>query len=68
MDAKHSIIKGLHSVTFIFSGVMQQVDQAIEKEAEERRKNLLKKESKNINEEIKQVKVSYLTLYTIGYS
>ena len=36
---------------------MQQVDQAIEKEAEERRKNLLKKEQKNINEEIKQVAV-----------
>ena len=46
---------------------MQQVDQAIEKEAEERRKNLLKKEQKNINEEIRQVKVSYLTLYAIGY-
>lgn len=34
-------------------GVIQQVDQAIEKEEEERRKNLLKKEQKNINEEIK---------------
>ena len=36
-----------------FPGVLQQVDQALEKEEEERRKNLLKKEQKNINEEIK---------------
>ena len=45
---------------------MQQVDQAIEKEAEERRKNLLKKEQKNINEEIRQESF-LLSLYAIGY-
>ena len=48
----------------MLSGVIQQVDQAIEKEQDERRKNLLRKEQKNINEEIKNVKHELASLAT----